>query len=155
MSVLLGLDLGDRRIGVAAGDSESGLITPILTLQRSTPQRDARAIDRISGERGATELIVGLPLHMDGTESEQSTRTRAWVASVTPLIGLPIAFRDERRTSEAARARMGRPPRGRSGGPPSASALRSWRARIDREAAAAILQAELDARGAAATEDRA
>ncbi len=145
VSVLLGIDLGDRRIGVAAGDSESGVVTPLLTLRRGTPERDATAIGRICDERGASGLVVGLPLHGDGSESEQSERTRAWVASVRPFLAQPLSFRDERFTSQAAEARMGRPPRGRSGGPPSARTMRAWRARIDREAAAAIVQAELDA----------
>ena len=145
VSVLLGIDLGDRRIGVAAGDTDSGVVIPLLTLRRSTPERDAAAVGRLCEERGATALVVGLPLHMDGSESEQSQRTREWVTRVGPMLGVPLTFRDERLTSEAAKERMGRPARGRSGGPPSAAALRAWRARIDREAAAAIVQGELDA----------
>ena len=82
MSVVLGIDLGDRRIGIAAGDTESGAVTPLLTLRRGTPAQDALAIGRVVAERRAQELVVGLPLHLDGTESEQSRRTRAWVAEV-------------------------------------------------------------------------
>jgi putative Holliday junction resolvase len=146
VSVLVGIDLGDRRIGVASGDSESGAVTPLLTLRRATPQRDAEAIGRIIEERGAEALVVGLPLHSDGQESEQSAITRDWVATVTPLLDVPVTLRDERFTSQAAEQRMGRPARGRSGGPPSLKARNAWRARIDREAAAFIVQAELDAR---------
>ena len=146
MSVLLGIDLGDRRIGVAAGDSVSGVVTPLLTLRRGTATQDATAIARICAERHADQVIVGLPLHMDGSESEQSRRTREWIAVVEPMLGLPLSLRDERLTSQSARERMGRAPRGRSGGPPSAAARRAWRARIDREAAAAIVQSEIDAR---------
>jgi RNase H-fold protein (predicted Holliday junction resolvase) len=62
------------------------------------------------------------------------------------LIDVPVTLRDERLSSQSAQDRMGHPPRGRSGGAPSAAARRGWRARIDREAAAAILQRELDAR---------
>lgn len=146
MSILLGVDLGDRRIGIAVADGVSGSITPLTTLRRATPARDAASIERIRGERGADAIIVGLPLHMDGSESEQSARTREWMAAVAPALRAPLTLRDERLSSAGARARMGRPPRGGSGGPPSPSALRQWRARIDREAAAQILQAELDAR---------
>ena len=88
---------------------------------------------------------VGLPLHADGSEGEQARRTREWAAAVEPIIGLPLRFRDERLTSQAAEARLGRAPRGRSGGPPSATQRRARRARLDREAAALIVQAELDA----------
>ena len=146
MTVLLGIDLGDRRIGVAAADTDTGSIRPLLTLRRGTPAQDAEAIERISTERRAQALVVGLPLHRDGSESEQSRRTRAWVEEVGPLVGLPVTLRDERLTSQSAEARMGRAPRGRSGGAPSSKARKAWRARIDREAAADILQREIDAR---------
>jgi putative Holliday junction resolvase len=146
MTVLLGIDLGDRRIGVAAGDTATGTVKPLLTLRRGTSTEDAEAINRLCQERRADALIVGLPLHSDGSESEQSRRTRAWVDDITPLLGLRVTLRDERLTSQAAETRMGRAPRGRSGGAPSAKARNAWRARIDREAAADILQREIDAR---------
>lgn len=149
MTVLLGVDLGDRRIGLAIGDSASGVIRPLATLQRRTPVEDAAAISRVCGERGAVGVVVGLPLHADGSESEQASLTRAWVTAVGPILGLPMGFRDERLTSQAAEARLGRAARSRSGGPPSAAARRARRARIDREAAALIVQAEIDARAAA------
>jgi len=148
VTVLLGIDLGDRRIGVASGDTITGAVKPLLTLRRSTPAHDAEAIGRICVERRADAIVVGLPLHMDGSESEQSKRTRVWVDAVAPGLGLPLTFRDERLSSQSAETRMGRPPRGRSGGPPSTSARNAWRARIDREAAAAIVQGEIDARAA-------
>lgn len=152
MSVLLGIDLGDRRIGIASGDTTTGAVKPLLTLRRGTVVNDAEVIARICAERRASKIVVGLPLHMDGSESEQSTRTRAWVADVGPLLSIPLTFRDERLTSRTAEARMGRPPRGHSGGPPSATARNAWRARIDREAAAAIVQSEIDAHTAPAIE---
>jgi putative Holliday junction resolvase len=151
VSVLLGIDLGERRIGVAAGDTVSGAVTPLLTLRRGTPEQDARAIGRIVAERRAQALVVGLPLYLDGTESEQSRRTRAWVAALDGLVDVPIHWQDERLTSEAAESRLGRAPRGRSGGAPSTRSRQARRARIDREAAAGIVQRELDARQAAAT----
>ena len=146
MTVLLGIDLGERRIGVASADTDSGAVKPLLTLRRGSPQQDAQAIARICHERGAQTLVVGLPLSLDGSESEQTISTREWVATVEPLLDLPVTLRDERLTSVDAQARMGRTPRGRAGGPPSRAARDAWRARIDREAAAAILQRELDAR---------
>jgi putative Holliday junction resolvase len=146
VTVLVGIDLGDRRIGMAVGDSASGSVKPVATLRRGTVEQDAAAIGRICAERGAEALVVGLPLHADGSEGDQSRKTRAWADAVRPLIGLPLGFRDERLTSESAEARLGRAPRGRSGGPPSGTARRSRRARLDREAAALIVQAELDAR---------
>jgi putative Holliday junction resolvase len=146
VSVLLGLDLGERRIGVAWGDTDNGAVAPLLTLRRGRPEDDAAAIRRLCDERRAEAIVVGLPLHLDGRESEQARRTRAWTADVLPLLGVPVSFRDERRTSETAEQRLGRAPRGRSGGAPSSAARQARRARIDREAAAQILQLELDAR---------
>jgi putative Holliday junction resolvase len=151
LTVLLGIDLGDRRIGIAVGDSTTGSVRPLVTLARGTSERDADAIARVCAERGAEALVVGLPVHADGSESEQSRRTRAWAAAVLPGIGLPFSFRDERLTSQSAEARLGRAPRGRAGGAPSAAARRARRARVDREAAALIVQAELDARAASGT----
>ncbi len=146
MTVLLGIDLGERRIGVAAGDTSTGSVKPLLTFRRGSASHDAEAIGRICRERRAEAVIVGLPLNSDGSESDQSARTRAWVTEVEPLLGLPMTLRDERGTSQEAEARMGHAPRGRSGGPPAGRARNAWRARIDREAAAAIIQRELDAR---------
>ena len=144
MSTVVGIDLGDRSIGVALGDRGSHVVMPLVTLRRSTPERDATSIGRICREQTVEHIVVGLPLHLDGRDGEQAQRTRDWAAAVAPLLTVPLTFRDERLTSEQARSRMGRPPRGRSGGPPSPATLRAWRARIDREAAAAILQAEFD-----------
>jgi putative holliday junction resolvase len=146
VSVVLGIDLGERRIGIAVGDTQSGAVTSLLTLRRGTPRQDALAIARIVAERRAQELVVGLPLHIDGSESEQSLRTRAWVVEIDPLLDVPICFRDERLTSLAAESRLGRVRRGRGGGAPSAHARLARRARVDREAAADIVQRELDAR---------
>jgi len=146
VTVLLGIDLGERRIGVATADTTTGAIKPLLTLRRGTLQQDAAAISRICTERRADAIVVGLPLSLDGGESEQTGRTRDWAANIEPVVGLPLTLRDERLTSVDAEARMGRAPRGHSGGPPSTKTRNAWRARIDREAAAAILQRELDVR---------
>jgi putative Holliday junction resolvase len=148
VSVLLGIDLGDRRIGVASGDTASGAVTALRTLRRATPHEDAATIGRLCAEHGAEAVVVGLPIHLDGRESVQSRLTREWVAAVVARLKVPVTLRDERLTSRTAENRLGRPPRGRAGGPPSGPARRAWRARIDREAAADIVQRELDARAA-------
>lgn len=143
---LLGLDVGERRIGVAVGDTISGSVRPLRTIARATPERDAATLVRIAAETGASELVIGLPLDARGGTGPQAALTLAWAAVVGPIVGLPIAWRDERHSSITAEARMGRAPRGSGGGPPSPAARRAWRARIDREAACVILQAEVDAR---------
>ncbi|MFN8620548.1 MAG: Holliday junction resolvase RuvX [Chloroflexota bacterium] len=145
MTALLGLDVGERRIGVAIAPDGGGA-RPLVTLARSTPDQDASALRTLAAEHAVTELVVGLPLDRMGGISAQAAAIQDWAAVVAPLVGLPVAWRDERHTSQAAESRIGGAPRGRSGGRPSPAALRAHRARIDREAAAAILQAELDAR---------
>jgi putative Holliday junction resolvase len=146
MTRLLAIDVGERRIGVALADTESGSVKPLATVRRGEAARDAISIARLAMEQAATELVVGLPLNSDGSEGEQARRTRAWAADIAVAVALPIAWRDERHTSERAEAIAGRQGRGRAGGPPSSAARNAYRARIDRLAAAGIAQAELDAR---------
>lgn len=146
MSRILGVDLGERRIGVAVAD-EDGAAVPLATLRRARAvETDAAALGRLAEEQGARELVVGLPLEASGVEGTQARVTRAWVEAVSPLVGLPITLRDERLSSHLAEGRLGAMKRGRSGGPPSATQRDAHRARVDREAAAIILQDELDAR---------
>lgn len=146
MTRLLGVDLGARRIGLAIGDTASGSVVPLATIQRGDVKRDARTLSNIAREQRIDELVVGLPLNMDGTEGEQAEQTREWALAITHIAALPIYWRDERLTTEDAIERVGPPSRGRSGGPPSASARRAYRARLDRLAASAIVQAEIDVR---------
>jgi len=145
-SRLLGIDFGERRIGVAVGDSATRSASPLTTISRSkTVAADAIVISRLAAEQQASGLVVGLPLDMDGGESLQAARTREWAEAVAVATGLPLRYRDERLTSERAERRIGGAARGRSGGPPSAAQRDAYRARVDREAAALILQDEFDA----------
>lgn len=148
MSRILGADLGERRIGLAIADRDGGRAVALVTLRRSTLARDAAAIARIAAEQGADELVVGLPLHASGEAGTQAEITRAWTTELEPLVGLTITLRDERLTSHLAEQRLGPMKRGRSGGPPSRTQRDAYRGRVDREAAAIILQDELDARAA-------
>ena len=148
MSRILGLDLGEKRIGVAVAD-DRGIAMPLTTLRRAaSPEADAAAIARLLAEQAATEVIVGLPLEASGADGTQARITRAWADAVAPLLGAPVGYRDERLTSHVAEGRLGPMKRGRSGGPPSRTQRDAYRARVDREAAAIILQDELDARAA-------
>ena len=146
MNRFLAIDVGERRIGIALGDATTGSVKALTTIRRADPPRDAATIATLAREQGATELVLGLPLNADGSEGEQSRKTRQWAADIAPDVALPINWRDERLTSERAESMAGRPGRGRAGGPPSPAARNAYRARIDRLAAAAIAQAELDAR---------
>ena len=146
MTRLLGIDLGERRIGIAVADSDTGAIRPLATLHRSTPDRDRASIVRIGEEQHVDEVVVGLPLMIDGSLGEQASATREWASAALDGLSWPVRWRDERMTTELAIGRIGGPGRGAAGGPPSAGARRAYRARLDREAAAFILQSELDER---------
>jgi putative Holliday junction resolvase len=147
MSRFLAIDVGERRIGIALADTATGSVKPLTTIRRAEADRDAATLATLAKEQGATELVIGLPLNADGSEGAQARATRDWAASIAPIVALPLHWRDERHTSERAEALAGRQGRGRAGGPPSPAARNAYRARIDRLAAAAIAQAELDSRG--------
>ena len=148
MTLLLGVDLGERRIGLAVADDAAGPARPFATIRRSAdPSEDAAAIRRALGGQVVGELVVGLPLDMrDGTEGPQAIASRQWAEAAASELRLPLTLRDERLSSHLAEERVGRIGRGRSGGPPTPHQREAYRARIDREAAAIILQDELDAR---------
>ncbi|MFZ5854459.1 MAG: Holliday junction resolvase RuvX [Chloroflexota bacterium] len=144
---LLGVDLGERRIGVAVVDAPGGRARPLTTLPRgSDPAADAAALRPLIERYEVSEIVVGLPLEASGEEGPQARRTRAWVEAIAPQLPVPLRLRDERLTSHLAEERLGPMKRGRSGGPPTPMQRRAHRARVDREAAAIILQDELDAR---------
>jgi putative Holliday junction resolvase len=144
---ILGVDLGARRIGLAIADAGIGIARPLATLGRGTDAgHDALALGRVCAEQQVTELVVGLPVEASGVEGPMAAGARAWAEAVAAHLGLPVVMRDERLTSFEAERRLGTMPRGRSGGPPTRTQRNAHRARIDREAAAVILQDELDAR---------
>ncbi len=150
MTRLLGIDLGERRIGIAIADGDGSGARPLTTLRRGRdPEADAAAVERLALEQDARELVVGLPLEASGADGPQAQLTRAWAVLIGERVGLPVVMRDERLSSHLAEQRLGPMKRGRSGGPPTAAQREVYRSRVDREAAAIILQDELDARAAA------
>ncbi len=147
---LLGVDLGDRRIGLAIAEPDSGHVRPFKTIRRaSDPGADAAAIRRLIEGMHVTEIVCGLPLEASGREGTQARLTRAWIAAIEPAIGLPLTVRDERLTTHVAESRAPKAPRGHSGGPPTPAQRESRRALIDRLSAAVILEDELTARRSA------
>ena len=143
----LGLDLGERRIGLALADDDGSAARPHATVRRGrTFEADAAAIWAIVEAESVDELVVGLPLEASGAEGPQATLTRIWATALGERLRLPVTLRDERLSSHLAKERLGPMKRGRSGGPPSKTQRDTYRARVDREAAAIILQDELDTR---------
>jgi putative Holliday junction resolvase len=152
VSRLLGIDLGRRRIGIAVSDDGAAAARPLATLTRGRgAEEDAATLSRLAAEQRASELVVGLPLTLAGTIGPQAEETMRWAERIGTLTGLPVALRDERLSTDRAEVRVGPAGRGRTGGPPSAGRRRARSARLDREAATLILQAEIDARRSAAS----
>ena len=135
---LLGIDLGDARIGLAIDDG-SGDIRGLATMRRGAHRDDdIRRIAAICAEHRVTRLVLGLPLHSDGTASPQGRRTEEWAVGIATALALPCDFVDERYSSQRAEERVGR----LSGGarPPGPARREAHRAAIDREAARLILE---------------
>jgi putative Holliday junction resolvase len=156
MTRVLGIDLGERRIGLSLADRDGSAARPLATIRRAANvEADVDAIQIIVRRYDVDELVVGHPLEAAGGEGPQAMITRAWATAVAERLDLPVTLRDERLTSYLAETRLGPMKRGRSGGPPSKTQRDAYRARVDREAATIILQDELDARAAAASDARA
>jgi putative Holliday junction resolvase len=151
---ILGIDLGERRIGLAIAERDGLSARPLATIARARslePADDAPTLDRFVKHEGVAELVVGLPLEASGREGPMAEAAATWARAVAELLGLPVTLRDERLSSHVAESRLGPMPRGRSGGPPSRTQRDRYREKVDREAAAIILQDELDARNARVT----
>lgn len=148
MTAVLGIDLGERRMGLAVAEGPGGRARPLPAIGRGVDvASDVAALRGLVEQYRVAEVVVGLPLHASGDEGAQAQLTRSWAEAIAPLLGVPVTMRDERLSSHLAEERLGPPKRGRSGGPPTPAQRRARRARVDSMAAAIILQDELDARG--------
>lgn len=133
---ILGLDIGDRRVGVALSDAFAMTAQPLLTLTRSTLRHDLKSIGRILRKHTVTEIVAGNPLYMSGDLSPQAVKAQAFAEAVQKEFGLPMHLWDERlSTTEAHRHldHLGHAATGR-------------KSIIDQVAAVLILQSFLDAR---------
>ncbi|MEM9715442.1 MAG: Holliday junction resolvase RuvX [Pseudomonadota bacterium] len=132
--VLLGLDFGEKTIGVAVSDGLRTVATPRETIKRKKFGLDADQIDRIIAESSALGLVIGLPLNMDGSEGPRCQKSRAFARNLSGRMNLPIGFWDERLSTVAAERAM-----------LEADLSRARRAEaIDHVAAGYILQGALD-----------
>ena len=146
MTRLLGIDLGERRIGLAIAEPGREPARGRMTIRRSASDADdAVRLASIVREQRIDQLVVGLPLNANGDEGPMADAARAWAQAMGEALALPIRLRDERLSSHRAEDRLGPMSRGRSGGPPSPTQRERYRARVDQEAAAIILEDELAA----------
>jgi len=102
---ILGLDLGSKRIGVALSDPEGIIASPLTTLERKGGERDLRNVRELVRKHQVGEIIVGLPLHLDGRRGPEAEAARRFAEQLTRAIGIPVGMLDERWTTiEAERA---------------------------------------------------
>lgn len=133
-ATLLGLDLGTKTIGVAASDRDWRFAHPRMVIARKKFRDDLSALSAVIETEGAEALVIGLPLHLDGSLSPRAQAARAFARNVLNARDLPIAFWDERLSTVAAERAM-----------LEMDVSRRRRAeRIDSAAAAFILQGALD-----------
>ncbi|NOZ50779.1 MAG: Holliday junction resolvase RuvX [Chloroflexi bacterium] len=102
MTTWLALDIGDKRIGLAVGNSAAWLARPHSIVVRRSKRADAAEIARVAAHEGADALLVGLPYNMDGSEGPQAKRVRNYARQLITHVPLPMQFVDERLSSFAA-----------------------------------------------------
>lgn len=100
--VILGIDLGKARTGIAICDQGEVLASPLCVLHEHNRQRLLQEIARLAKERYAAEFALGLPKNMDGSEGESAQNARAFGEQLRELTGLPVNLVDERGTTVAA-----------------------------------------------------
>ena len=132
---LVGLDLGEKTIGVAVSDIGLMIASPLALIRRTKFTADAEALLKLMSGRGAGGIVIGLPINMDGTEGPRCQSVRAFARNLLRLKELPIAFWDERLSSAAVNRML----------IDEADASRARRAElVDKAAAAWILQGALE-----------
>jgi len=134
MARSLGLDIGDKRIGVALSDPQGVLASPLTIITRQNETADIETIISIISQHQVKCVIVGLPRSMDGSLGKQAERVKAFVQKLSSQTEVPVEFRDERLSTVSAKRLM------------QAAYARKTRknARDDAVAAAIILQSYLD-----------
>jgi putative Holliday junction resolvase len=134
---LLGLDVGEKTIGLAISDSDFAVAAPVETIRRTKFAADAARLAQLIAARDVGGLVIGLPVNMDGSEGPRCQSVRQFAANLLARLDLPIALWDERlSTAAVTRAML------------ELDVSRARRAKaVDKMAAAYILQGALDALG--------
>jgi putative Holliday junction resolvase len=132
---VLGLDLGDVRIGVAVSDPDRTVAVAVGTIHVGRPPGELRAIAGLVEEHGAVLIVLGDPLSMDGTRGARAALAEGFAAALGAIVTVPVVLHDERLTTVEAERRL------REAGVKG----RGRRAVVDATAAQLILQSWLDA----------
>lgn len=98
---LMGLDLGEKTIGLALSDTRLMIASPYETIKRTKFTADARTLLGKAAKEGVGGLVLGLPLNMDGTEGPKCQSVKQFARNLAELTGLPITYQDERMSTMA------------------------------------------------------
>jgi putative holliday junction resolvase len=149
---ILALDYGRARIGLAIGSTETGLAQPLGTMDRINRNEDMRRLRELVREHGVKQIVVGLPLRLDGTRGEMAEEAARFGERVHKQLGLPVEMVDERLTSWEAE-RLLEEQQGRTIHAASTKKRKKENEKmgVDAMAAALILKEYLDRRQSAQT----
>ena len=100
-SALIGLDLGEKTIGVAVSDTTRMVATPLELIRKTKFTQEANRLFKLIDERQVGAVVIGLPINMDGTEGVRCQSNRAFARNLLRLRDIPIAFWDERMSTMA------------------------------------------------------
>ncbi len=103
---LLGLDVGDKTIGLALSDALRTIASPYDTIRRSKFTKDAATLSTITTEQKIGGLVIGYPVNMDGSEGPRCQSTRTFVSNLGKIISLPMLLWDERMSTMAVQRMM-------------------------------------------------
>jgi putative Holliday junction resolvase len=129
------IDFGSVRLGIAVADEKLRIALPLENYTRRGPVADAEHLRRLAQEERIDRFVVGLPVHLDGRESQQSAQARVFAAWLERATGVPVSLFDERFSSHEAEQRLGE----------AGLTSKQRRARRDMLAAQILLTAYLEA----------
>jgi putative pre-16S rRNA nuclease len=146
---LIGVDFGERRIGLAVSDPTGTLARPVKTIERKPSDRDVvelllSTIIELSNDEDISCIVFGLPTRLDGSDNLQTPRVKTVIRLLSARLTIPIVTQDERLSSHEAEQRL-------------ALGEKDWRkrkAKVDAAAAAVILQDYLDGQNSVRAEGR-
>ena len=130
---LLGIDFGTVRLGLAVCDPERRIASPLATYTRRTTQLDAQYLQQLVADEQIVGIVLGLPIHNRGAESQKSLEARAFARWLAATLHLPIVFFDERYSTARAHELLG-----------NELSSRQRKAKLDKLAAQVILASFLE-----------
>jgi putative Holliday junction resolvase len=138
----LGLDVGDRRIGVALSDETGTIASGLATLERVGPRKDLKSVGALVREHDAGEVVVGLPRRLNGSIGAQAQKVLEFIEALGPVVKVPVVPWDERFSSIVATQALIE----------GEVSRRDRKGKVDKVAATLILQNYLDYRNFAEAE---